>query len=944
LHTGTAVAADDADEADLQFQLGAERYQAGDFRNALEHFMASNRLVPNRNVVFNIARTFEQLRQFPDAYRYYSVAFEAESDPAARARIEEAMKRITPNVAVLKVTTDPPGATVYIDRKDLGPRGTAPRSLGLAPGKYRVFVELAGYEGAQSEPLEMKAGTQTDVALKLTQVLGTLRVEGQPAGASIHVDAEDAPVLGTIPVTLSITPGRHVLYVTKDGYQTSELPIDVPANGAATVRAKMTPLMGNLVANADIRDALIEVDGKPMGFTPTVLTIPVGTHRVRIVQEGYRAVDQMVDVRHNEQTKVEALLTQIEEVTAASRATESVEDAPSSVTIISGQELRAMGYATIAEALRGIRGIYLSDDRSYVSVGFRGFSRPGDYGNRVLVLIDGMSLNDDYTWSSYYGYDARTDLEDVDRIEVVRGPGSVLYGTGAFFGVINLVTRSRTQPTHGEVGVSAADHGVGRARAAAHLRAGTDAGAWISVAGAHSSGRDFFFPEYQAETASTLGGQARDLDGFDAGTLSGRAWWRSLTLQWFLHTRSKQIPTAEYETTFGDRTKLNDTRGFVEARFEPQVTRTVQLLTRAHGNLYRFSDTLAYTPDNGGRANESYHGAWAGLEQRIVFTPTSAVRVTLGGEVQRHFTVHQTGTDETSTYLDQEQPFTIGAGYLVADVSPTPRVKISAGARADYYTTFGTSVNPRLAVILRPYERGNVKIMAGRAFRAPSIYELYYNDGGKTQVASPDLHPESMYSAEIEYTHRVSSTVALALDVFTNYVTELIVPLGSGVDTDPTRYANSTSPVLAAGGSIEARREWRQGWMIAASYTYQRSRYLEDAGGLREVPNSPDHLGSVRAAVPIIGRSLMGMSRVSVEGPRYDRYDRADDPPQERTDPVAIWDVVLSGEAERPGVRYAVGLYNAFDWKWTAPVSPEFRQRTILQNGRTVLATVNATF
>ncbi len=67
----------------------------------------------------------------------------------------------------------------------------------------------------------------------------------------------------------------------------------------------------------------------------------------------------------------------------------------------------------------------------------------GGYGNRVLVLVDGQPMNDDWLGSSYVGYDARVGLEDVERIEVVRGPGSVLYGTNAFSGVINLVTRSR---------------------------------------------------------------------------------------------------------------------------------------------------------------------------------------------------------------------------------------------------------------------------------------------------------------------------------------------------------------------------------------------------------------------------------------------------------------------------------------------------------------------
>ncbi|MGH7281861.1 MAG: hypothetical protein ACRELY_10085, partial [Polyangiaceae bacterium] len=73
-----AFADDLADEAELQFQLGADRYKAGDFRGALEHFLASNRLVPNRNVIFNIARAYEQLHEMPNSYRYYTTALDEE--------------------------------------------------------------------------------------------------------------------------------------------------------------------------------------------------------------------------------------------------------------------------------------------------------------------------------------------------------------------------------------------------------------------------------------------------------------------------------------------------------------------------------------------------------------------------------------------------------------------------------------------------------------------------------------------------------------------------------------------------------------------------------------------------------------------------------------------------------------------------------------------------
>ena len=115
--------------ADLHFELGAERFRARDYRGALEHFLLSNRLVPNRNVVFDIAETYAQLKQYPDAYRYYTQALEGETDPRELARIQKALARVAASVAVLRIRTDPPGAAVYIDREDLGARGISPLVL-----------------------------------------------------------------------------------------------------------------------------------------------------------------------------------------------------------------------------------------------------------------------------------------------------------------------------------------------------------------------------------------------------------------------------------------------------------------------------------------------------------------------------------------------------------------------------------------------------------------------------------------------------------------------------------------------------------------------------------------------------------------------------------------------------------------------------------------------
>src|SRR3712207_173709 len=85
-----------ADEAELHFQIAAEHYQRGEFRQALEHFLLSNRLVPNKNVVFNIARTYEQMKRYADAHRYYVDALEADPNGPNAADIKNAIKRIAP--------------------------------------------------------------------------------------------------------------------------------------------------------------------------------------------------------------------------------------------------------------------------------------------------------------------------------------------------------------------------------------------------------------------------------------------------------------------------------------------------------------------------------------------------------------------------------------------------------------------------------------------------------------------------------------------------------------------------------------------------------------------------------------------------------------------------------------------------------------------------------
>jgi len=949
-----------ADEAELNFQIGADFYRAGDFRQALQHFMLSNRLVPNRNVVFNIARTFERLQRFADAYRWYTDARAGETDATIVADIDSALSSIAPRVALISVETEPVGATLYVDRRDLGSVAVAPRRLALAEGTYRILASLEGHVDATSEPIVARVGASVQVRLVLRPIVGTVRVDAD-GPTTVHVDDERAEAACTAPCSLSLRPGVHLLFFRRPGFRLAPRQLNVRANETLVVRASANAVTGSIVVAADERDALVEVDGEAVGFTPVVVpAVAVGRRRVRVTLRGYEPVERTIEVREGVQADLRGLeLVPVREVTTASRLPETLEDAPSSLSVITAQELEAFRYPTIAEALRGTRGMSLTSDSTYNSVSVRGLGQPNDYGNRLLILQDGAVLNDNILYQSYTGYDGRVDLGDVERIEIVRGPGSVLYGTGAVSGVVNLITRSRDEPTSGWLGISTYQDSVARARGGFSLDLGGDAGVWTSFSVARSGGRELSIPGL---------GTTASADTFEAATLNGRAWWKSLTLQWFLTHRDQRIPTGAFGTRFDDtRTRWKDTRGLLELRFEPRISRRARLFTRVFANNYQFNGVYAYegaTPSETQLNTEQYRGTWLGAEARVVLEPIDPLRITVGGEVQASPQATLSGFESPrptidAYYLNASAPFQVYAGYALAEWRPTRAVRLSAGARIDGWSTFGVSVNPRLALVLKPTRFDVIKLMAGRAFRAPSAYEREYTDGGLSQIATSavgqTLRPESVWSGELEYQRRFSRDwVGLASAHFqyaSSFIETFEAPadcVGGPCDPDPADgitpvyYANGSSEFYTVGGDLELRREFRGGFLLSANYGYLEARYAQAPPGgstSTRVPNAPRHFGSARAIVPITALAGQLATRLSVEAPR--RLGLVD---ASETGWALVADLVLSGRIREYGVRWALGVYNLFDWRYDAPVTDTFANPRMPQQGRSFMASLDVSF
>ena len=421
------------------------------------------------------------------------------------------------------------------------------------------------------------------------------------------------------------------------------------------------------------------------------------------------------------------LFLEIPSVYGAAKYDQKVNEAPAAVIIITAEQIRKYGYRNFAQILDSAPGLFTNNDRNYGYLGIRGFNRPGDYTSRVLLLIDNHRLNDAVFDQGGSGTEMPIDVDLIDRIEIIKGPGSSLYGTNAFFGVVNVITKRGRDIKGAEVSGEASSFNTYRSRLSYGNKFSNGVEMLVSGSFSDSEGhRELPYPAF----ASTNNGIAKDADRDNLYYYTGKLSYADFTLTGGHQWRKKNVPTAAFGTVFNDnRQHTLDERTYLDLVYQHEFAYQFNVKARLYYDRYYYKAHLPY--DYAGTGTPPFtlnkdvtEADWWGTELTVTKRLFDQHKVTVGTEYRDQFRLNQSNgdLDPPATYLDDKRRSSLIAAYLQDEWAIMNHLVLTAGVRHDHYSTFGGTTNPR-AGLISTWDKTTVKLLYGQAFRAPNPYE-----------------------------------------------------------------------------------------------------------------------------------------------------------------------------------------------------------------------------
>jgi len=614
------------------------------------------------------------------------------------------------------------------------------------------------------------------------------------------------------------------------------------------------------------------------------------------------------------------------QISTASKYQQSVNDAPASVTIITSEDIERYGYRTLEEVFMSVRGFYVSNDRNYGYVGSRGFSRPTDYNNRILLMIDGHVMNERMYGAAYIDATLGIDLKGVERIEIVRGPGSSLYGTSAMFAVVNIMTKQSATTDGAKFSVESGSYDRFESSILLGNEINNGVEFYFSQIWGNIKGQDLYYEEY--DDPATNKGVAKGLDWERYYGLQSTFKYHNFKIMGLYSTRDKGIPTGSWEMLFNHpdaRTK--DDHAYVELMYHRDISAGKNIKFRFYFDRYYYEGTYPYEDEP--TWYDRNDNRWIGGELQFRWDVKSNNRLIFGVEDQIHFRSDYKYWTEYATSFDDNFPHNIFSFYLQDEYQIWKKLSFTLGMRRDYYSTVGSATTPRASIVFNPFKSTTLKLLYGEAFRAPSIYEANYDEPDYWEI-NPKLRPEKIATAEVVWEQRISEGLYGTMSYFNYKMRDLIdtieLPNGS------FQYKN-ISKVKTYGLEAELNVRLKFGFKGYVSYAYQKA---ENTLLNIKLTNSPSCIVKAGLSQNVFNRFYAAME-LFYESERMTVYDT-------KTDPYFLTNLNFSTKPMFNHLKLSVKIRDLFNVEYKTPGGFEHLQPAIKQNGWNFIVKMECSF
>lgn len=607
-------------------------------------------------------------------------------------------------------------------------------------------------------------------------------------------------------------------------------------------------------------------------------------------------------------------------IVGASKYEQSQNEVAAAVSVITRQEIKTFGWRTLIEALSSLPGVYTTYDRQYNSFGLRGVGLPGDLTARVLININGNRVNDPVYDGGMSGREFPIDMNLIERIEFIPGPGGAVYGQNAMLGVVNVITRTGADIDGSEVTLSTqpAQRAL-EGRATWGRQLDNDVDVLISASGMQSRGDDRFF-SYGSSGASGL---ALGMDGERDKEFFARMARGPWSAELVHGDRRKDDPTGSFFSDPLAPGQYNrDTLTLVQLKYQESFANdTLHWSGRLFMGRYRFGSTLSYQSQD---VSFPAMGDWQGAELRLLSTGFADHKLMVGFEGQNNSRLYQATLNSSNPASDLVVHTT---GYRIGVFAQdewrlTDNLTATLGLRLDTNETTTRSTSPRAALIWQASPVTTMKALYGRSHRAPNSYERDYGDG-LSQVANPALQNETVDTFEWVLDHQINRDLALRTSVY-QWKTRDFIVLGIDPASGFPQY-QSGEAITARGLELSANKTWEHGTRLRGSLSFQNAAYANGATLL----NSPKLMGKLNLSGVLPWSGLRAgyelrydSERLSLDGSHIPGY--------------TVSNIHLTTDAVARGLELSLGIYNLFDKRYSHPGSETNWQNSLEQDGRTV--------